>query len=295
MPEPVAILQASAVAAILAIIALLVSRALRSPPHPALLSGGGAVGVGAAVFLGAVVLCIGPRLPPRDVLDRYLLILLPASVAAEAAAAALTRWRWAPLYIRLFLVGVTGSILLHGSVYVTGPPRDVEQKPTQAVLLLLVLGFALAVAWLVLSRRAHGAGRSVLAALAVTTAGAACVVIMSGYASGGQLGFPLAAGLAATAIGLWISKADNGEARGAVGVGILGLFALLVAGRFFADLTTTQAAVLFAAPLLTWLPEWLLARRLGPGWRGVAGVLLTVVPVAVVVALAARYFLLATE
>ena len=55
---------------------------------------------------------------------------------------------------------------------------------------------------------------------------------------------------------------------------IVGLFSLLVIGRFFGELTSVHAVLLFCAPLLGWLPELPYVRRL-PAWaRGLARVIL---------------------
>jgi hypothetical protein len=54
------------------------------------------------------------------------------------------------------------------------------------------------------------------------------------------------------------------------------LFGVLVAGRFFANLTTTHALVLLSAPLLAWLPELPGFRRLWTPLRGLAPAALVV-------------------
>jgi len=79
------------------------------------------------------------------------------------------------------------------------------------------------------------AGRSVPAAVAVASGGAGVTVMLSGYATGGQLGLPLAAAVAAFAV------VGGRHARGAVGVAVVGLFGLLVVGGLFAGLTTQNA------------------------------------------------------
>jgi hypothetical protein len=129
----------------------------------------------------------------------------------------------------------------------------------------------------------------VLLTLALVTAGAGVTVMLSGYLSGGQLAFPLAAGLAGAAAAS-LALAKGPDLGGAVGVAVVGLFALLVVALFFGDLTNANAVLLFAAPLLGWLPELLPARRVGPRARGVVRVVLAAVPVAVVLALAVQKF-----
>jgi hypothetical protein len=75
-----------------------------------------------------------------------------------------------------------------------------------------------------------------------------------------------------------------------VGLGVVGLFALLVVGRFFAELTGAHAALLFSAPLLGLVPELPYVRRLGPRLRGLGRVVLTAVPVVLALALAQQRF-----
>jgi hypothetical protein len=70
-------------------------------------------------------------------------------------------------------------------------------------------------------------------------------------------------------------------------VGVVGLFGLLVVGRLFAGLTTLNAALLFAAPLLGWLPELLPTRRLV---RVALRLALAAVPVVVALVLAQEKF-----
>jgi hypothetical protein len=113
--------------------------------------------------------------------------------------------------------------------------------------------------------------------------------MLSGYATGPQLGFPLAAGLVVAAV-TSLALVRTPDLRGTLGVGIVGLFALLIAGRFFTNLTTTNAILLFAAPLLGWLPELPFVRRLAPRLVRIAGVALAAIPVAVALALAGEKF-----
>jgi hypothetical protein len=113
----------------------------------------------------------------------------------------------------------------------------------------------------------------------LATFGAGICVMLSGYATGGQLGFPLAAasfGVAAASLALGGAPAFPG----ALGVAIVGLGALLLVGRYFGSLDNAPAILLLISPLLGWLPEVLLAKRVGPRGRGVAGVLLATVLIA---------------
>ena len=151
-------------------------------------------------------------------------------------------------------------------------------------LIPAALAAALAVVWIalvVLERRTQGC--SVPLALALACAGASATVMLSGYATGGQLGLPLAAALAG-AMAASLALSGTADRSGVIGMAVVGLFSLLVVGRFFGSLSTTNAALLFGAPLLCWLPE------LPPRCRGLVRVLWAAVPVALALTLARSKF-----
>jgi hypothetical protein len=132
-------------------------------------------------------------------------------------------------------------------------------------------------------------GRSTPLALAVACGGAAITIMLSGYATGGQPGLPLAAVLIAVVVASLFVTGPV-DAAGPVSIGVVGLFALLVVGRYFGELTTLHALLLGSAPLLSWGPELPGVQRLGARVRGELRVVLTVVPVAVAVFLARQSF-----
>src|SRR5262249_26246559 len=84
-----------------------------------------------------------------------------------------------------------------------------------------------------------------------------------------------------------LARKEKPGGEGALGVGVVGLFGLLVLGWLFAGLTTLNAALLFAAPLLGWLPGLL---PVGPRVRVALRLVLTAVPVVVALALAQGQF-----
>src|SRR5262249_8412155 len=104
------------------------------------------------------------------------------------------------------------------------------------------------------------------------------------------MGFVVLAALIGSAIAsLVVPGRINLE--GAVSIGVVTLFSLLVMGRFFGELTTGNAAVLLAAPLLAWLPE---LARIGRGqtWlRAGARLALAALPVVIVLLLARQCFI----
>jgi hypothetical protein len=194
--------------------------------------------------------------------------------------------------LRLILVAGGARVLLHGTSYITDltGPGTSEWSPSLAWLILGGLAALEGAVWALLSllaRRAHGPSLSV--SLAITIAGAAVTVMLSGYANGGQIGLPLAAAvMSATAVALVLTRASHGV--GPPGIVVAGLFSLLVIGRFFGELSSTHAILLFCAPLLGWVPELPFLHPF-PSWaRGLARVVLVGAVVFVVVVPAQRKF-----
>jgi hypothetical protein len=113
--------------------------------------------------------------------------------------------------------------------------------------------------------------------------------MLSGYATGGILGLPLAAALVGLAVASFVVRTDINW-QGALGAGVVGLFALLVMGNFFGRLTTLHAVLLMAAPLVCWLPALPVVRRTRPWLRAVACLILVALPVSFTVVQASRSF-----
>jgi hypothetical protein len=265
------------------------------------------LGLGLGLAVGCWWLGLLPHWPPREDMDRLLLILFPAALGVELVAAFLGRLQWSAWLLRFAVVASAVPVLLHNSIYLTDAagPGSREWTPDQMWKNLGGLPAALAVVWACLAWLASrspasatapprgGEGRtralSVLLAVALACAGAGVTVMYSGYASGGQLGLPLAAALGGVAVASLILSRPP-DANGVLGPGLIGLFALLVSGHFFGTLTTSNAALLFLAPLLCWLPELPYVRRLRPWQRGFLRVVLTAVPVAIALTLAHRKF-----
>jgi hypothetical protein len=109
--------------------------------------------------------------------------------------------------------------------------------------------------------------------LIVSIVAASVTIMLSGYATGGQMGLPLAGALA----GAWASGSIVHATRPAkvpLATALGGLFSLLVVGRFFARLTSVHAILLFYAPILCVAFELPFLRRLAPWSRTAVSMLL---------------------
>jgi hypothetical protein len=259
----------------------------RNPPMPDPILITQAVGLAAVASAVVLWLCGWPRRadrvpwvdagwPPREDLDRLLALVLPVVVLVELLAAFPKVPRWLVWPLRLAVAASGARVLLHGTSYITDLTGSgtSEWSPVQTWLVLGGSAAAQAGVWALLAALGRRVpGLSLPVCLAVTIAGAAITVMLSGYATGGQVGLPLAAALlGATTATLTLPRSSRGTKP--LGVAIVGLFSLLVIGRFFGELTNIHAILLFCAPLLGWLPEMPYLRRL-PMWaRDLARVIL---------------------
>jgi hypothetical protein len=217
--------------------------------------------------------------------DRYLVLLIPAAVVVECVAALQKVPRWLGWILRLLLAAGAAWAILHNTRYIAdlAGPDTREWTRQETALRMGGMAVVLAVVWALLAllvRRAPG--RSVPLALALACGGSAVAIMFSGYLSGGELGLPLAAALAGLAIAS-LALSPQPQLTAPMGVGVVGLFGLLLMGRFMGFLTTTHALLLFLALLLCWLPELPYVVKLAPWLRGVLRVVLVAVPVALVV------------
>jgi hypothetical protein len=255
MPDPIVILTGMGVA--FAVSAVLV--AAFGWPRPksgfSWVDAGWILGVAAGFFLGCWLLGNRPHWPLSEDQDRLFVLVLPAIVLVELLALSPRVPRWLVWPARAAVVVGTAPVLLHGSTYLSTEHGAAEWSPVQACAILGALAAVLATVWTLvtlLTFRAPGTIHAVC--LATTSAGAAVTVMLSGYATGGQDGLPLAAALLGAAT---MTAAFGWSARGKLplGVAIIGLYSLLVVGRFFGELSSTHGVLLFASPLLGWLPE----------------------------------------
>jgi hypothetical protein len=303
MPDPILILEVSAAAALTAAAVLLLFAWPWRNPHAVRASVGSVLGVALGFGVGGWWFGLRPHWPPREDQDRLLLLLFPALIIVELLAAFAGRYRWLAWPLRLILAGSAARILLDNTSYLVdlAGPGTREWTPAQTAVVLIGLAAALAGVWaalLMLLQRTQaeptagptrGKGIAVPLAVAIACAGAAVTDMLSGYASAGQIGFPLAASLMGVLAAALVLPRPP-ELRGVLSFGVVGLFALLVIGHFFGQLATNHAALLFFGTLLCCLPELPFLRRMRPRWRGLVRVVLVAVPVVVAVMLAQQKF-----
>jgi hypothetical protein len=282
MPDPILLAKAIALAAaVAAYTAWLIGRFGQSTGSLSA-SLPGACGTALGILSAAWVIGLAPRMPPQDALDRFFLVLVPAVVLAEAVIGGRAKW-----VLRATVAALAAPVLVHGSSYVRdlSGPGTREWTPAQTAVIFTALAVLLFLEWTLLGWLASRAGRSTAVAVAFTASGAALGVMLSGYATGGQLGLPLAA-----AVGVF-ALVGSRFAAGAVGVAVVGLFSLLVIGNLFAGLTVQNALVLFMAPLLAWAPELpVVVRRFGPKTRGTLRIAWAIIPVVITLWLAQLKF-----
>jgi hypothetical protein len=174
------------------------------------------------------------------------------------------------------VIAAAAPTLLYGSAYLTdlAGPGSREWPPAVAMIVLAGLGLAFATEWFLLDQAiCRVSPTAAVGALIVSTIAASITVMLSGYATGGQMGLPLAAALA----GAWASGMIVRDPRPSgvpLATALGGLFSLLVVGRFFARLTSVHAILLFCAPILCAALELPFLRWLGPWPRTAAGLLL---------------------
>jgi hypothetical protein len=267
VPDPVVILKALGMAAASAAAILGVFGWRGRTRQSAWINAGWDLSVAVGLYLGCWFLGIWPHWPPREDLDRLLVVVIPVTLGVELLSAFPKLPRWLIWASRLVIVAGGARILLHGSGYITDLTGPATSEWSSAQIRLIFPGLAAieAAVWVCLTllvRRAPGL--SVPLSLAIVIAGSAVTIMLSGYATGGQVGLPLAAAVVGSTVAAALSP-RSAPKTAQLGVPIVGLFSLLVIGRFFGQLTTVHAILLVLAPLLGWLPELVFPRRL-PSW-----------------------------
>jgi hypothetical protein len=297
MPEPMLVLGATAAAAVVAALVMLAGAWPARRGWSGVATFAEVLAVLGGMRVGCWWLGLLPKLPPVEDQDRLLLVLLPAVGVAEIAAAAWRRWPWFGHVFRATLALLIPVLLLFGSgwlpsTWIPGGDPNAPSTWTQpeALAILLGLGVLLALVWGLLIRAAQRPGGLIVpAVLGFVTAAAGVSLLLSGYASAGLVALPFA-GVAAGMLVVCLLLARSRAMTGVVGVGTVFLFGLLMAGRFFGELTTTNFALLIAAPLLCWLTALPQVSRCKAPVRFAAAILVCLIPAGVAVGLAYHTF-----
>ena len=288
MPDPKLYLLAMGASAIASLLFVLVAIAVARPASSTRLNVVSILGIGFGLAVGYQVLSLRLAWPPVNGLDRLLLIIVPLALGIELIAAFPWVPRSIPRAMRICLAVAAPRILLHGSVYLSGPgiDRDLWQSAAQLVLCsLLLIGL-----WRLLSLLSvRSPGISIPLAVAMTIQSGGLAIMMAGYIKGGAATIPLAAALVGTTVATCLMR-KQARLSGAIGIGVIGLFGVLFIGRFFGRLSTVCALTLLLTPLLLWVSEIPLLRLRKPWLVGVSRLLLVVIPLAVVVTLAKQAF-----
>jgi geranylgeranyl transferase type-2 subunit beta len=283
MPDPIACLLAVLAAAAASAVGVLALGLPRPPASGSRINRASAVGILAGLVAGYAVLQFEPAWPPASAVDRFLTIVLPATICVELAATLPHLPHWPAALLRIGLALATSRILLHGSVYLKG-------ALWQFVVTLTLAGALLAAVWgLLLWFNRRAAGVSIPLALSESLLCGGLAVMLNGYIAGGEAALPPAAALAGTALFL-AAIGQRESATATIGLGVVTLFALLFIGRFFGALPTWQALSVFLAPLLCWTTELGMLKLRRP-WQAVGLRLgLVAVPLVVVLVFAKRDF-----
>ncbi|WP_165245427.1 hypothetical protein [Paludisphaera soli] len=246
MPDPILMLGATAAALIAAALAAALGRWVARGRASGLV---GTLAFAIGAYLGLAVLGVRPRWPLSEDQDRFLGLVLPGVLLVEAIGPVAKVPRWAGVGLRFAGSMAVAPTLLYGSSYLAdlAGPGSALWPPAVRYPILVGLGLALFGVWAALEWTTRRSGSAVRVPLATAgaVAGAGLCVMLSGYASGGMNGLPLAGAIAGAAV-----------ARHALpGAGAVLLFGLLLAGYAFGELKPDVAAALFLTPLLAAVPE----------------------------------------
>ena len=288
MPDPVLFLKAVAASGAVSAIVVAVFTLLRGSASSPRINAACILGIAIGACVGCRVLELAPHWPPVDALDRFLFILLPASIMVELIAGFARVPRPMAWVLRVGLAAVAGRVLLHGSSYLDGSASD--WTVGQARVALVVCAVLLTTVWSLLAwLMQRSPGVSIPIAVSQTCVASGLALMLSGYLTGGKAALPLAAGLAGATIALRLVSSRT-AGTGTVGIGVVSVFGILILGRFFGELSTGRAVAIFLAPLLCWATELPVFRTRKPWLVATLRLALVALPLAAVLLLAQRDF-----
>jgi hypothetical protein len=247
--------------------------------------------IGAGVIAASGAAGVWPQWPPLEDRARFVTLVVPLAVAVETLAAGL-RTRELAWLLRACLAVAVAPILLYDTVYLVdwNGPGSAEWSTAEATVIFVGLAALVSALWFALIRlQVRTSARVVASVLLIDALAAAIVVMLSGYLGAGVIGLGLAAALAGASLALLIAEA-NSSSGGGLGVAVMGVFSVVLMGRFFGSLSTGLAACLLLAPLLAWIVELRHLRQLAPRWRTAGRLACVAVPLVVVVVVAQRQF-----
>jgi hypothetical protein len=292
MPDPIRLLQAMGASAAVACLVWLLLAFPWKTSAPARKKLGWIWGTAIGSIVGFWFLDFRPAWPPREDQDRFLFLVFPAAVLIESIVA-VVRWpRWLRWLLRFGFAAIPARLLLQDSIYLSdvGGAGTRKWTESQAIMALSAMAIFLALVWAALALlQKLTVSRSIPLALSMTLSTAGVAVMLTGYITGGELGLLICAALVGAVVASCASPSI--DVRGSsIGIGVIGLFSVLVVGRFFGSLSTQQALILFVAPLICWLPELPGIRRLRPWASGILRLILVATPLAFVLAQTQKEF-----
>jgi hypothetical protein len=229
-----------------------------------------------------------PNWPPRNGLDRLLVVAIPLAILVESLLWVAFIPRRAISGLRIVVAVVIVGTLLFGSVYL----RDGADSWLSPPRLLALFGCAaaLAASWDSLPSLATRRGDpTLLAALSASILSAGLTILLGGYIKGGAAAIPWSAMLAGCVLALLArpltataSQAPN-MSQTVAGIALVALFGLLFIGRFFGGIGNYEAMTIFATPSLLWLLELQVIKRLPRAVQRSLAFALIVAPLAIVV------------
>lgn len=299
MPDPWLYWKAMGIAATTSVVAVMMMLAMSRSINERRLNLTCIVGIGIGLVIGIALLALNLSWPPRNGLDRLLLIVIPTVLIIELVAGVNRFPRAAAWSLRIILSLATPRILLHGSVYLSLS----DDWPTWRVITTIgFCGLGLALVWSLLawlSKRRGGISISLALCIAIQCSGVA--VMLAGYIKGGAAAIPFVATLLAVSIGLrvgtklaakqvTIENPNRYLPAGIVGIGVVSLFGLLFIGHFFGDISEPPAFTMLFAPLLCWVTEIPPLRNRRPWLVASCRLALVSIPLLIVIIAAKRDF-----
>lgn len=292
MPEPLLFVKSMVAAAVVSAIIVLAMAGWRRDLGTVRVNLASLVAMACGLAVGYFLLALNLAWPPRNGLDRLLLVVFPAAILIEGIATIDQVSTSAAWFLRISLAVLVPRALLHDSVYLS----NAENNLPQLVIALVAGGALLAGVWSLvswLSERSPGVSIPISLGLAIQCAGIA--IMLAGYIKGGAAAIPLAATIIATSVTSAIamklvSKTSFISSPAMMGIGVVGLFGLLLIGRFFGRLSTEAALMLLLAPLLCWATEIPLLRKRKPWFVEFARITLVAIPLVIVLVFAKRDF-----